>query len=279
MGSSQVTPPRYFLRPGMRALQAGVKHALYAENLVDIFYPNKKQKTMPAIPSQKYGRSTSRTKKYKKTSKGSKSAIKKTILSMATTYNAQKNDNVLAQNMTMNNIYSTTISRIGAGTADDQRIGDEVYLLGLKVKGNFITPTASNAYQYRIIVGWSGEEYNLTNFGSSGAATGLTSTELFMPQSGAVYATTHIINNKAFNVLYDQTIDLNSQLTGTSDIYGVDFYLPLNKKFPYQAAGSFFGKFKNLYLVVVSTVGTGGTPLTTASGNCNLNTCLLFKNL
>lgn len=269
------------MRPGLKAFQVGVKHAMLADTAMEILglYPNKKQKLMPAVPKS-YGRSTRRSKVSKKAMGKSKSVVKKTILSMAPTYMHQQNDSGLAQNMTMNNIYSTNITaKVTQGTLDSQRQGDEIYLTGLKVKGNFVSPTASNSYQYRVIVGWSGEEYNPTNFGSSGAATGLIAAEVFLPTTGGNYGTSAVINPKAFTVLYDQTIDLNSVLTGVSDIAGFDFYVPLSKKFPYQAGGSVYAKFKNLYLVIVSTVGTLGTPLTTASGNVNVNTVLMYKNL
>lgn len=271
----------HLFRPGMKAFEVGVKHAMLADNALEILglYPNKRQKNMPAIPKQ-YGRSTRRTRTTKKTMGKSKSTIKKTILSMAPTYMHQQNDSGLAQNMTMNNIYSSNITaKLLQGTLDSQRQGDEVYLTGLKVKGNFVTPTASNAYQYRVIVGWSGEEYNTANFGSSGAGTGLIAAEIFLPFTGGQYATSSVINPKTITVLYDQTVDMNSQLTGTADIFGLDFYVPLSKKFAYQAAGSVYGKTKNLYLIVVSTVGIGGVPLTTASGGVNVNTVLSYKNL
>lgn len=271
----------HLFRPGMKAFEVGVKHAMLADNALEILglYPNKRQKIMPPTPKQ-YGRSTRRSRITKKTMGKSKSIVKKTILSMAPTYMSQQNDSGLAQNMTMNNIYSSNITaKVLQGTTDSSRQGDEIYLTGLKVKGNFVTPTASNAYQYRVIVGWSGEEYNPGNFGSSGAGTGLNAAEIFLPLTGGQYATSSVINPKTLTVLYDQTMDLNSQLTGVSDIIGFDFYVPLSKKFAYQAAGSVYAKFKNLYIIIVSTVATLGTPLTTASGNVNVNTVLMYKNL
>lgn len=254
---------------------------MLGENLLQTFgfYPNKKQKTMAPVPSKKYVRGKSRSKIYKKSVGKSKNLIKKTILSMADTKVHCQNDSALAQNMTMNNIYTANISgKIGFGTAENQRVGDEIYLMGLRIKGNFLTDTASNCYQYRLIVGYTGEEYNPTNFGSSAAGTGLSAAEIFHPTTGGNYLTSAPVNPKAFTALYDETVDMNSQLTATSDIYGIDVYVPLRKKFPFQAGGAFLGKFKNLVVVVVSTVGRSGTPLTTASGSVNLSTAVLFKN-
>lgn len=263
----------------MKALQVGVKHALLAQNALDIFgfYPNKKQKLMPPI-QRGYARSTSRSKITKRANKKNTSSVRKTILGMAATYHDTQNDNTVTVAATHNTIYTSNVTaKVVTGTNDTDRQGDQIYMMGLKVKGVVQTATASNGYQYRIIVGYSGEEYNATGFGTG--ATGLAAAEVFLPSTGSNFATNQIINPKTFTVLYDQTIDLNSQLTSVSDMYGVDFFIPMKTKFPYQAQGSIYGKYKNLYIVVVSSVSAGGVPGTTLSGSISLSTALQFKNL
>lgn len=267
-----------FLRPGMKAFEAGVKHAMLAENVIDIFSPQKKQKLMPPV-KKSYGRSSSSSKTTKRTVAKASSVVKKTILSMANTKTHQQNDSALAQLMTHNNIYTNNLTaKLQLGTADNQRIGDQVYLTNLVIRGNFISAVAAKGYQYRIIVGYSGEEYDPANFGSSGAGTGLNHDQIFLPTTGSQYATSSIINPKAFTVLYDKMFTINSNIIDVSEFIGIDLAVPLYKKFPYQAGASIYGKTKNLYLICVSSVQAGVT-LTTASGACNISTCLKYKNM
>lgn len=270
----------HFLRPGMKAFEVGVKHAMMADNVMEMLgvYP-KKQKLMPPVPKKSYGKSSSSGRTTKRTASKTSSVVKKTILAMAATKRHEQNDSALAQVMTQNNIYSNNItSKLIFGTADNQRIGDEVYLTGIRVKGNYISAAAQNGYQCRIIVGWSGEEYNPTTFGSSGASTGLIAAEVFLPLTGGQYQTSAIINPKAFTVLYDRTLTINSNLEIVSEFQPFDFYVPLSKKFQYQAGGSIYGKTKNLYIVCTSSA-IGGTPLTTNSGTVNVCTSLSYKNM
>jgi len=158
------------------------------------------------------------------------------------------------------------------GTTNTTRVGDEVYLEAIKLKGHFQSDTVSNIYNYRLIVGYTGEEYNRPSvFG-----TGLTSAELFIVNSDANWPTAGIINPKAFTVVYDHTIDINSQLTGVSDIKSFDATISLKKAFPYQANGSIYGKNQNLAIVVIGSVG-GGTSGTTDAGDVLLSYDLIFK--
>lgn len=270
----------YFLRPGMKALEAGVKHAMMADNVLDMLgvYPNKKQKVMAPI-RKSYGKSTSSVKTSKRSTAKASSVVKKTILSMANTKTHQQNDSSLAQLMTHNNIYTNNLTaKLQYGTADNQRIGDEVYLTNLVIRGNYISALAAKGYQCRVIVGYSGEEFDPANFGSSGAGTGLIHDQIFLPTTGTQYATASIINPKAITVLYDRTVTLNSNLDGVAEMSYMDFSVPLYKKFPYQAGAGIYGKTKNLYLIVVGAV-QAGVPLTTACGSVNISTCLKYKNM
>lgn len=266
----------------MKAFEVGVKHAMLWDNALDVFglYPNKKQKTMPPVPRSKYVSAKARSKIYKSKGRKNTSIIKKTILSMATTYNDQQNDNVVTSNVLHNTIYSNNITaKVTQGTADDTRQGDSIFLQGLKIKGTVQTPTASNGYQYRVLVGWSGKEFNVAGFGTPGASTGLSAADIFLPFTGALFQTAAVVNPKAFTVLYDQTLDLNSQLSGVSDLAGLDMYIPMNKKFSYQAGASLMGKTKNLYVIVCAIVSNGGVTGVTLAGIAHLNTVLQFKNL
>lgn len=270
----------FLYRPGFKAFEAGVKHAMYAQNMVEVLYPNKKQKVVMApVSSQKYVKPR-RSKYTKKTSFKPSSVVKKTILSMAATYHDTQNDTNLAQNMTHNNLYSNNLTaKVTQGLNGTGRQGDQIFITGVRIKGNYVTNPASNGYQFRLIIGWSGEEYDPTTLGSSGAGTGLTPADVFLENTGGHLLTSAPINPKAFTALYDQVIDLSSQLSATQEIQHLDAYVPLRKKFPYQALGSVYGKSKNLYVVCLAGVSGGGVPLTTAVGSVNMNSVLSFKNL
>lgn len=158
-------------------------------------------------------------------------------------------------NLTHQTIFSLVpTAGIVQGDTNAQRDGDFVDLAALKLKGIFQTAAAANGYSFRIIVGYSGEEYNLPTV----LGAGLTTAEIFLPNTTGNWAVNGIINPKAFTALYDETMDINSEVAATSTIGSFSFTVPLNRKFPYQSSGSVFGKDRNLYVVVVSSgVGLG----------------------
>lgn len=176
--------------------------------------------------------------------------------------------------VTINNgrIYTMNLTQqIAQGTGGSQREGDAVMLEALKVGGHFQTSTESNAFIFRVLVGYSGEEYN-----TAVLATGnLSVDELFQPNT-AGQITAGIINPKAFTVLYDKVIDLNSQIDGDRTIQSIKDTIQLNKKFPYQSSGSIYGKSQNLYMVVCSN--QPDTAIDVANGSAILSYDLIFKD-
>lgn len=165
-------------------------------------------------------------------------------------------------------------SKIVQGTDNNDRIGDSVFLEALKINYNVETNTTAGAYVFRVIVGYSGEEYGAATF----STTTLTSAELFLPTTGTEYWKTNAcINPKAFTVLYDQTIDANSQIAATRDVQSMSVTIPLKSRFPYQTDASGYGKFKNLYIIVLGSV-SGGTDNTTSVGNMTCTYDLIFKD-
>lgn len=261
------------MSPGYKAFAAGVTHAMLAQNVIEMF-SSKKQKLMAPV-TRSYGRSGKKTmKKYVKKAT-TLSKTKKAILSMAQTFNHPFTDAVLANNNTLcNSVYSYNLTAgLTQGTTVGARQGDQVYLVDLKMKGFVNSAAASNAYAFRIIVGWSGEEYNPATL----LTTGLNATEFFLPVV-SLSNTNGIINPKAFTVLADTTIDVNSQITATSDSQSFDATIPLYQKYAYQSGGSVYGKTKNLYVVVVSYV-LAGTSGVTSTGGVAMGATLRFKNL
>lgn len=171
---------------------------------------------------------------------------------------------------TINTVIPTT--GITQGLTNTNRIGDHVELCAIKIKGNFNSAVAANGYSYRILVGYTGEEYNLpTVLGS-----GLGSTELFIVNTDSAWGCNGIVNPKAFTVLSDTSYDINSQISGVSDSLSYGFTVPLNTKLDYQSNGSIYGKTRNLAIVVIASV-IGGVAGTTSCGLTVMAYDLIFK--
>jgi len=175
--------------------------------------------------------------------------------------------------MTQNTLY-TTIPTAGIvqGTSNATRIGDAISVEALKIRGQFQSAVAANLYSYRIIVGWTGEEFPLgTAFGS-----GLGVTEVFLPFTTLVTVLS-IVNPKAFTVLHDETIDINSSIPDTSEVVSFGTTVPIHQKFSYQSTASAQGKTKNLAVIIVGFVAGGATGVTSV-GSCFTAMDLIFKD-
>lgn len=214
-----------------------------------------KQKSKQA--RRKYGR----TKTFQERVRGMEPAKHNTI-----------NDSTAQATLTHQTIFTRDITQnITQGDGNANRDGDAIFIEAVKLNGFYQTAAATGAYQCRVLLGWSGEEYTI---GAMGA--GLTAAEVFLPNTGANWAAASIINPKAFTVLYDTTIVINSLTANAVDLESFQTTVPIKKKFSYQSAASVYGKVRNLYLVVVASVN-GGTPASTAAGVCGVNIDTIFK--
>lgn len=229
---------------------------------------------IPSKYTTGYASTYTRRKKSSNT-RGFSGAVRKVIVNSADAKHFTVADDTLGLSMTHNTIYSYNLNYfIVQGDGNANRDGDAIYMSALKLRGLVRSHTTGNSYKYRIMVGWSGEEYSPAALASGN----LTATEIFLPLTGTIGVVNGIVNPKAFTVLYDETHDINSVLTEVTDLNTIDATIPIKTKFYYQSAGSGYGKFKNLYLVVVPFV-TGGVNGTTAAGSCNLAADLIFKSL
>jgi len=263
-------------QPGFKAYEAGVSAATYAAAYLGEPYPKKRKTMAPRKTYQKKSNAKPRSMVTKTSRRSMGSKIKNTILQMAAPYHTSINDTVCGSAMTHNTIYTLNLTAfINQGTTNQNRTGDQIFLEAVKMRGYVRSATASNAYQYRILVGWSGEDITLVSLASVG---GLSISELFLPSTGGASLASAPINPKAFTVLYDQIVDLNSQLTGTADINSVVATIRIQQKFAYQASASALGKTKNLFFVIVPSVPTGTVGVTDA-GSCGFNHDIIFKNL
>jgi len=179
------------------------------------------------------------------------------------------------QTMTQDVIYTTCpTAGVVQGTTNATRDGDAIYLAALKGRYTYAAPVnAPGVYTGRLIIGWSGEEYPTLG---SDFGTGLTTTELFLPNTSTV-PINGLINPKAFTVIYDETVDADYFNTGAivGNTATGTFNIPLDVNFVYQASASTMGKTKNLYVVFISE--QFGSAALTPTGSVAIAFDLIFK--
>lgn len=167
-------------------------------------------------------------------------------------------------------LYGVNVTaQVTQGDTIGQRDGDAIYNEALKIKGHYESDIVSNAYKCRVLVGYSGEEYTSSIF----SAATLTGSEVFFTNANNYNA---IVNPKAFTVLYDTTMDLNSQIEGDATIQSFETTIQLKQMFNYQSSASVYGKTKNLYILVVP-YGVG-IAQGTGVGTISMSWDLIFKN-
>lgn len=203
---------------------------------------------------------------------GSRLSFAKRVRALAPYKHTYLNDDVYAVALTQNQINIMAVTqKVIQGDQDDQRTGDSIVPVALKVSGQFSTSATAGAYTFRMIVFWSGEEYN-----PIGITTPVfTSAEMFLVNSGTAFKANAIVNPKAITVLYDEVIDINSQISGVVDVKSVRAKVQLgSKKFPYQASTSVYGKVKNLYIAFIGSA-VGGSAVV---GNVAVNVDMVFQD-
>lgn len=177
--------------------------------------------------------------------------------------------------MVHNTLYTLVPTAIPTqGDSNSNRDGDAIVLCALKLNGFYNTDVAAGPYCFRVIVGFTGEEYSNTTFGS-----GIGTSDLFLPNTGGTVTTNGLINPKAFTCLYDEKYTVNSEIAATRSRVDYNIYVPLNnQKFYYQSAASALGKTKNLIVVIVGDI-VGGTTGTTAVGGTSVSWDFIYKNM
>lgn len=164
-------------------------------------------------------------------------------------------------------------TQVVQGDTIANRDGDEIFLEAVKINYSYQTPSAGNGYTLKILVGYHEKEINYTSF----ATPGLLPADIYHVGTDANWSPNGIINSKAFQLVHQERVDVNSQIASTSDCVSGSFTCSLNKNFPYKSSGSLYGKFKNLYVIAVASA-IGGTAGTTASGAAVVGYDLIFKN-
>lgn len=213
--------------------------------------------------------------KKKRNTKPRKMSLKKLI---STSKPAKHLTGESSKTQKHNTIYACCPTQaIIQGTANNQRVGDSAYLCSLKLRVNLQAWTDPNGYQFRVIIGWTGEELTTANIATEIVSGGIGSTELFLPNTTTYWMGNALINPKAFTVLFDRVYDVNSQISGYSDVVSDIITVPLNTQFEYQSSGNVQGKTRNLVIAVVGGV-CGGIAGTTNVGNVVAAWDLVFKS-
>lgn len=245
-----------------------VTYAPYANTLATKIYDSVSNRN-----PTKYSRSQTTTMvRTQRKPKSAKSYIKRVIDNDKP---AKHRSFYAATALTHNSIYTIGPTQlVTQGDTNQNRDGDQIQLCALKIHGTVFADAVANGYTFRVMVGYSGEEYNL----SAGIwdPAGLVEAEIFLPGTGAGHRTAAIVNPKAFTCLYDEVFDINSLLAGVVDVHSLSITVPLSGKFNYQSSASQYGKLRNLYCIVIPSVN-GGTLGLTSCGAIQTSMDLIFK--
>jgi len=173
---------------------------------------------------------------------------------------------------THNTIYTANVTSVPVqGTSNKTRIGDKIHIQHLDLSISINSSSAAGAYTWRVMVVWSGEEFNPAGLGS-----GLGFTGLFLPNTGSNVVPLAIVNPKAVTVLLDEVVDINSIVAATKDVVSIKRRIHIGQDFLYDKTAAVYGKTKNLYFVAIPYV-VGGTSGVTNCGDINPSFDMVFK--
>ena len=230
-----------------------------------------KNKFMPRSRSGSYVKSK-RRKGARKTKVATVAAVKRMISGVLE--KKQKPQQVVSPSMSIDVLYTYNFTaQIVQGTTDGTRVGDQINLGSLEVNLRYETGTIGGAYQLRILIFWSGEEYNPSN--NTLTAANFTASQLFLPGVSGLIPFAPC-NSKAVVLLHDQIMNVDSQIEGKPDVGVSRINIPLKgQTFKFQESGSVYGKTKNLYMVALCTGTVSGAG---AFGNVYFQSKLNFMD-
>lgn len=199
--------------------------------------------------------------------------VKEAILKMADSKHYQRN----MKFATLHNKVYAFCPTMGVltGTTNSTRIGDSIYLAAIKVHFGLASASGAGSYSYRMIVGYSTIQ----------ATTPLIDFDFVeTTQLGGIFLTvnnnnqTGIFNPKAFTVLDDRIVDLNSNIAGVRDGHTVGYTVSLKQNFNYIGPTSAYGKLKQLYVLLCPNIMDGVNGVNPC-GEQWANVDLIFKDL
>lgn len=260
---------------------ASVATSLFAGRAAQAIYNGRGEKVVPRIKTLMPVSRTRTMTKTKKTSSRRGNSKLATVSAVKKMLNAVVETKQIAliptvPTMALGTLYTFNLTaQILQGTTDGARVGDKISLDSVALRGLFATNKEAAFYGYRLLVFWSGEEFNpsTTSFLSTGFAFG----DIFvLPGTGT--QTHAIVNTKAITVVHDSMYDVNSQVDEAVSAHSFAHYINLKgQTFLYQAPGSVYGKTKNLYAVVIGKF-LGGTVAPTDAGFGQINWKVQYKD-
>jgi len=162
---------------------------------------------------------------------------------------------------------------IPAGSASNERIGNEINLSGLLMNFKFRSDTAQNVTSFRIRV------YEDSDDTFSGPTSWTTVTQANMTSVGFTQNSTDVVlepNDKfTIKTLVDQTFQVNQQVENGTMGLTKRVWIPFRKKYIFTQAG--FSKYNNLYVTVMGNV-PGGTAGTTGVGFVTMSYSIYYSD-
>lgn len=215
------------------------------------------------------GLNTVNSRKYKR-QRGSGNSLAAKIRNTRPAKHFLTADTTLAQTLTQGTSYvhSPTMN-IAKGTADNQRIGDSVYLEALKFKILAYDDTAiTQPVIYQIVFGYIDDD----TFNATGWQTG----SGYTFGNGTTYGVMSIPDPKKFTSLAEYTIRLPHVLANSETAEVLEDTIQLKKSFTYET-GQAYGKDRNL-VCFIKGITIGGTTGSTIVGDIILTYDLIFKD-
>lgn len=166
----------------------------------------------------------------------------------------------VVQNMaeTKEKMYSTTTSptaawagmepaAIAMGGAADERIGHDIFLKGIRIKGHFLAGTsAGNVYNFRLVVAWNKNHTGAVNFPVS----------LLTPCNPD---DNDVLRDKIYTCTRGETVSTVS-IDGPGVQKFVDIWIPLNRKYRFTGNAIGDNAEENTLVVAWLTDNPTGTP-------------------
>lgn len=156
---------------------------------------------------------------------------------------------------------------IGQGTADNARIGDEIFIRGISVRLAVNDTTSNGTHRYHVYILKSKTDIYLTSHAYGDIYKNI-----------SLDPTTDVIDTEKVTVVSKRVVTIENRISGAALQRSVRMWVNLkNTKFKFQGDNSGYGKFFNYFLVVVP-YANGGTIGTTGAGSVFGHAQVYFKD-
>lgn len=206
------------------------------------------------------------------------SALVKRQISRAEETKIYSTGSATSSALTRESIYTLSpLQVITQGTGNYNRIGNDIYLQGIKLNMLFQNLGQRQTLFYRVAVLWHTSQWN-ANWTYQDC---LTKNELFYTGSNPMQ-TPFNTKNTGTTVLYDKVFDMSSTSNNGATLFykqkQFSKFLKINKRLTYLA-GSNILKSKQLYIVIIPlTIDAGSVAWTTSCGAVDMQSLVYYKD-